>query len=223
MGIRETLERIMTPVHREGYGVIVVMAVIVAVLSVLSNFLALMALVILGLCVYFFRDPQRIIPEEDDVVVAPADGVVDRVEIVGPPDELNMGGDSQWTRISIFLNIFNVHVQRIPFDGRVSELCYRKGTFLNISMDKNSKDNEKQCCVLESRHGLKIILVQIAGLIARRIVCNLVVGQKVKRGDRYGVIKFGSRVDIYLPNGVAVCAKVGQTMIAGETVIARLS
>ncbi|MDR1494894.1 MAG: phosphatidylserine decarboxylase [Rickettsiales bacterium] len=222
MNIREMLKTIIVPVHREGYGTIVSMAVAVAVLSLLSNLLALMALVALGLCTYFFRDPERVIPEGKDVITAPADGVVDRVEITDPPEELGLDKDSGWTRISIFLNVFNVHVQRIPFDGEIVKLHYRKGTFLNISMDKNSKDNERQCCLLKAKNGFEIALVQIAGLIARRIVCDLVVGQKVKRGDRYGIIKFGSRVDIYLPGGTTVYAKAGQTMIAGETVLGRL-
>ncbi|MDR1425602.1 MAG: phosphatidylserine decarboxylase [Rickettsiales bacterium] len=222
MNIRETLERVIVPIHREGYRVIITVATAVAFLSLISKPLAAVALVILGFCLYFFRDPRRIIPEENDVIVAPADGIVDAIENVSPPDELNLSDHSTWTRISIFLNIFNVHVQRIPFDAKVVELFYRKGAFLNISADKNSKDNERQCCLIETKNGLKMVLVQIAGLIARRIVCNLTVGQVVNRGDRYGLIKFGSRVDLYLPSGTVVCTKIGQTMIAGETVIARM-
>ncbi|MDR3078705.1 MAG: phosphatidylserine decarboxylase [Rickettsiales bacterium] len=222
MGIRKTIGALVTPVHREGYGTIVAVAVAVAVLSLVSNLLALVALMALGLCVYFFRDPERIIPDGKDVITAPADGVVDKIEAASPPEELEIAEDSGWTRISIFLNVFNVHVQRIPFDGRVVKMHYREGAFLNIALDKNSKDNERQCCLLETKGKLRMALVQIAGLIARRIVCDLKVGQGVKRGERYGIIKFGSRVDIYLPEGVSICAKVGQTMIAGETVIGQV-
>ncbi|GHU27976.1 phosphatidylserine decarboxylase proenzyme [Bacilli bacterium] len=212
----------MTPIHREGYTVIVIAALVVALLSIISGTLATIALLLTLLCVYFFRDPPRVIPDDETVIVAPADGVVDKVERANPPDELDMDDGTNWTRVSIFLNIFNVHVQRIPFEGRIVKLHYREGAFLNIALDKNSADNERQGCVLETNDGIKIPFVQIAGLVARRIVCNLVVGQEVKKGDKYGIIKFGSRVDIYLPEEVHVSVKPGQTMIAGESIIGRL-
>jgi phosphatidylserine decarboxylase len=223
MGIvRNMLETVAIPIHREGHGIIVTVAIIIALLSIVSKGLAFLALIVLAVVVYFFRDPSRVAPDDPEVIVAPADGKVDNIEIANPPEELEMGEDGEWTRVSIFLNVFNVHIQRIPFSGRVVKLSYREGAFLNISSDKNSRDNERQCCVLETENGLRIPFVQIAGLIARRIVCNLTVGQEVIRGDRYGIIKFGSRVDIYLPSEVKVSVKIGQTMIAGETVVARI-
>lgn len=221
--IKDTLKRIITPIHQEGYNIIIVTAVVVALLSLVSSFLGTIGFIFLLLCFYFFRDPQRFTPDNEDVIVAPADGVVDAIESVCPPLELDMDENIKWTRVSIFLSVFNVHIQRIPFDGKITKLHYREGTFLNVSVDKYSKDNERQSCVLETKNGLQIPLVQIAGLIARRIVCNLRVGQEVKKGEKYGIIKFGSRVDIYLPEEIKSLVKVGQTMIAGETVIAKIN
>lgn len=221
--IKDTLKRIMTPIHQEGYNIIIVTAVVVALLSLVSSFLGTIGFIFLLLCFYFFRDPKRFTPDNEDVIVAPADGVVDAIESVCPPLELDMDENIKWTRVSIFLSVFNVHIQRIPFDGKITKLHYREGTFLNVSVDKYSKDNERQSCVLETKNGLQIPLVQIAGLIARRIVCNLRVGQEVKKGEKYGIIKFGSRVDIYLPEEIKSLVKVGQTMIAGETVIAKIN
>lgn len=154
--------------------------------------------------------------------MAPADGVVDAIEHTTPPAELEMNENEDWTRVSIFLSVFNVHIQRIPTDGRIVKLHYREGAFLNVSIDKYSKDNERQSCVLETKNGLLIPFVQIAGLVARRIVCNLILNQEVKKGDKYGIIKFGSRVDIYLPSNIKPLVRVGQTMVGGESVIARL-
>lgn len=221
--IKDTLKRIITPIHQEGYNIIIVTAVVVALLSLVSSFLGTIGFIFLLLCFYFFRDPKRFTPDNEDVIVAPADGVVDAIESVCPPLELDMDENIKWTRVSIFLSVFNVHIQRIPFDGKITKLHYREGTFLNVSVDKYSKDNERQSCVLETKNGLQIPLVQIAGLIARRIVCNLRVGQEVKKGEKYGIIKFGSRVDIYLPEEIKSLVKVGQTMIAGETVIAKIN
>lgn len=219
---KETFKRIIVPINQEGYNVIIVTAIVTALLAIVSHILGFLAFIFLLMSLYFFRDPKRFTPDEEDVVVAPADGVVDAIENVAPPAELEMDENIKWTRISTFLSVFNVHVQRIPFDGKIVKLHYREGSFLNISVDKYSKDNERQSCVLETKDGIQIPFVQIAGLIARRIVCNLNVGQEVKKGDKYGIIKFGSRVDIYLPEEVVPCVKIGQTMIGGETVIARI-
>lgn len=219
---KETFKRIIVPINQEGYNVIIVTAIATALLAIVSHILGFLAFIFLLMSLYFFRDPKRFTPDEEDVFVAPADGVVDAIENVAPPAELEMDKNIKWTRISTFLSVFNVHVQRIPFDGKIVKLHYREGSFLNISVDKYSKDNERQSCVLETKDGIQIPFVQIAGLIARRIVCNLNVGQEVKKGDKYGIIKFGSRVDIYLPEEVVPCVKIGQTMIGGETVIARI-
>ncbi len=219
---KETFKRIIVPINQEGYNVIIVTAIVTALLAIVSHILGFLAFIFLLMSLYFFRDPKRFTPDEEDVFVAPADGVVDAIENVAPPAELEVDENIKWTRISTFLSVFNVHVQRIPFDGKIVKLHYREGSFLNISVDKYSKDNERQSCVLETKDGIQIPFVQIAGLIARRIVCNLNVGQEVKKGDKYGIIKFGSRVDIYLPEEVVPCVKIGQTMIGGETVIARI-
>lgn len=219
---KETFKRIIVPINQEGYNVIIVTAIVTALLAIVSHILGFLAFIFLLMSLYFFRDPKRFTSDEEDVFVAPADGVVDAIENVAPPAELEMDENIKWTRISTFLSVFNVHVQRIPFDGKIVKLHYREGSFLNISVDKYSKDNERQSCVLETKDGIQIPFVQIAGLIARRIVCNLNVGQEVKKGDKYGIIKFGSRVDIYLPEEVVPCVKIGQTMIGGETVIARI-
>lgn len=220
--IKNTFNRILVPINPEGYNIIIFVAILAGVCSLISTTLAALMFVVLSLCVYFFRDPVRIINDEKDVLVAPADGVVDAIEQVSPPEELEMDNNAEWTRVSIFLSVFNVHVQRMPYDGKVTKIHYREGKFLNVSVDKYSKDNERQSCVLETENGLQIPVVQIAGLIARRIVCNLNVGQEIKKGEKYGIIKFGSRVDIYLPKGVVPAVKIGQTMIAGESIIAKI-
>lgn len=220
--IKNTFNRVLVPINQEGYNIIIFVAVLAGVCSLISTTLAALMFVILSLCVYFFRDPVRIINDEKDVLVAPADGVIDAIEQVSPPEELEMDNNMEWTRVSIFLSVFNVHIQRMPYDGKITKIHYREGKFLNVSVDKYSKDNERQSCVLETENGLQIPVVQIAGLIARRIVCNLNVGQEIKKGEKYGIIKFGSRVDIYLPKGVVSAVKIGQTMIAGESIIAKI-
>lgn len=220
--IKNTLKRVIVPINNEGYNIIISLSILTALLSFIWDILGAITFILLALTVYFFRDPVRVINDEENVLVAPADGVVDAIEEICPPLELEMNEDIKWTRVSIFLSIFNVHIQRIPIDGKITKLHYREGAFLNVSNDKYSKDNERQSCVLETKEGLQIPFVQIAGLIARRIVCNLNTEQEVKKGEKYGIIKFGSRVDIYLPDNVKPTVKIGQTMIAGESVIGRI-
>lgn len=210
----------MVPINSNGYGIIVISSVITALLAIICSFLGSVGLVFLLSSIYFFRDPRRVLPDSETAIVAPADGIVDAIQEVAPPEELALDAEKKWTRISIFLSIFDVHTQKIPFSGKVVKLNYRTGKFLNAAVDKYSQDNERQSCLLETDGGLQIAIVQIAGLIARRIVCDLNVGQEVKRGDTYGIIKFGSRVDIYLPEGISPVVKFGQTMLGGETVIA---
>jgi phosphatidylserine decarboxylase len=217
---KDTFKRVIVPINSNGYGIIIVSSVITALLAMICSFLGGLGLVFLLFSIYFFRDPKRVLPDSETAIVAPADGVVDAIQEMAPPEELVLDTGKKWTRISIFLSIFDVHTQKIPFSGKVTKLNYRAGKFLNVSVDKYSQDNERQSCALETDKGLQIVLVQIAGLIARRIVCDLSVGQEVKRGDVYGIIKFGSRVDIYLPEGVSPVIKVGQTVLGGETVIA---
>lgn len=220
--IKDTLKRVIIPINNEGYSIILTIAFLSVIASLISNIFGMIFVILLLLSIYFFRDPVRVINNEDDVVVAPADGVVDAIEEVVPPEELEMDENKKWTRVSIFLSVFNVHLQRIPVAGKITKLHYREGKFLNVSVDKYSKDNERQSCVIETENGLQFPVVQIAGLVARRIVCNLALNQEVKKGDKYGIIKFGSRVDIYLPEGVVPAVQIGQTMIAGESILARI-
>ena len=220
--VKDTLKRVIIPLNNEGYSIILSIAFLTIISSLVSEFLFAVLFIMFLLSIYFFRDPVRVINNESDVVVAPADGIVDAIEEVAPPEELEMDENKKWTRVSIFLSIFNVHLQRIPVSGNVEKLHYREGKFLNVSVDKYSKDNERQSCVIKTDDGLEFPVVQIAGLIARRIVCNLTLNQEVKKGDKYGIIKFGSRVDIYLPEGIKPSVQIGQTMIAGESIIARI-
>lgn len=219
---KDTLRRVIVPIHPEGYKIIAMAAGVTLLLSMLSSFFAFLGFIIIVFCVYFFRDPNRIVPDGDNIIVAPADGVVDVIAEAAPPEELGFDSKEKFTRISIFLSIFNVHIQRIPVAGKITKLHYREGKFLNVAMDKYSPENERQSCALRTKNGTDIAFVQIAGLIARRIFCSLVLNQEVKTGDRYGLIRFGSRVDLYIPSKVKVNVKVGQTMIGGETVIAQL-
>ena len=170
---------------------------------------------------YFFRDPKRVTPARDGLVISPADGVVQMITDAAPPSEIEMG-ESPRTRISIFMNVFNVHVNRIPTGGRIVKTAYRPGRFLNASLDKASEHNERQSFHMETADGRSFGVVQIAGLVARRIRCDLREDQEVQAGERFGIIRFGSRVDVYLPDGVVPLVAVGQTAVAGETVIADL-
>jgi len=172
-------------------------------------------------CLYFFRDPERIPPARPGLVLAPADGHVVSVMPAKPPVELAMGEETRW-RIAIFLSVLDVHVNRMPADGTVTRIAYHHGKFLSANLDKASDENERNAVALRLPDGRDIAVVQIAGLIARRILCDAKVGDAVQAGDRFGIIRFGSRTDIYLPPGVAPMVAVGQTMIGGETVLAEL-
>ena len=171
---------------------------------------------------YFFRDPNRVTPDRAGLVVSPADGVVLAIAPASPPAELEMGNAPR-NRIGIFLNIFDVHVNRVPVDGTVAALHYRPGKFVNAALDKASEDNERMAVRIALADGRDLAVVQIAGLIARRIVCELAAGQAVRAGARYGMIRFGSRADIYLPEGAAPLVAVGQRAVGGETVLADLN
>lgn len=172
-------------------------------------------------CLYFFRDPERVAPTRHNAVVAPADG---RVVLVGPavpPAELGLG-DTPRQRVAIFLSVLDVHVNRAPIEGRVTRIAYRHGAFVNAALDKASEENERNALAIALPDGRDLAVVQIAGLVARRILCDAKVGDVVQAGDRFGIIRFGSRTDVYLPEGVLPLASEGQTMIGGETVIAEL-
>jgi phosphatidylserine decarboxylase len=189
--------------------------------ALLGSFLFWLGVAFTLFCLYFFRDPERVPPARPGLVLAPADGHVVSVMPVKPPVELGMGEETRW-RIAIFLSVLDVHVNRMPCDGTVTRIAYHHGKFLSANLDKASDENERNALALRLPDGRDIAVVQIAGLIARRILCDAKVGDAVQAGDRFGIIRFGSRTDIYLPPGVAPMVAVGQTMIGGETVLAEL-
>ncbi len=215
------LKSVIVPIHRAGYPFIAAFAVVTLLLFLLWQPLGWLGVVATAWCVYFFRDPVRIVPTRPGLVIAPADGVVSAIERAPPPKELDLG-DAPLTRVSIFLNVFNVHVNRIPIDGRVSRVHYHPGKFLSANLDKASEENERCGAVIELADGRQLAVVQIAGLVARRIFNTLNDGDTCRVGHRFGLIRFGSRTDVYLPPEVAPLVVVGQTMVGGETVIADL-
>ena len=220
--MHDTLKGVIVPIHREGRPFIIIFLVTTLLLWWLWTPLVVLGLVLTCWCIYFFRDPERVIPTRKGLVISPADGVVQMIEEAVPPSELDMG-ETPLTRVSVFMNVFNVHVNRIPTDGKITRLAYRPGKFVNASLDKASIDNERQAVRMETEDGQEIAFVQIAGLVARRILCSLANDQSVRAGERFGMIRFGSRVDVFLPEGVTPMVCVGQTTIAGETVLADLT
>ncbi len=209
-------------IHNEGWRFIGIFAAVTALLAIIAEPLGWLGFVLTIWCYYFFRDPDRVTPQIDDVVVSPADGTVQMIAEVKAPDELEMG-DQKFTRVSIFMSVFNVHVNRAPADGKITKSVYVPGKFFNATLDKASKDNERQLLAMKTKSGKDICFVQIAGLVARRIVCDAAPGQEYKAGERFGMIRFGSRLDVYLPEGVKPQVVLGQTMVAGESIIANLS
>ena len=221
------LNSILVPIAREGRPFIAAFAVATLVLALIADWLLIPGVVLTAWCVYFFRDPNRVTPSRDGLVVSPADGLIVSIASVPWPKELAMGeqtaGEGEVTRIGIFMNVFDVHVNRIPVDGRITKLAYVPGAFVNASFDKASEQNERQLVAMETADGRKLAFVQIAGLVARRIVCHLTEGQTVLAGQRMGMIRFGSRVDVYLPAGTAPLVVEGQRCVAAETVLADLA
>ena len=213
------MKTLFVPIHKAGWPFIALFAVAAAVMGAFSTALGALGAVLTVWCVYFFRDPDRVTPARDGLIISPADGVVQQIDEATPPRELKMG-DKARARIAVFMNVFDVHVNRIPIDGTITGLSYRPGRFLNASLDKASEFNERQSLQLTMADGRDIAFVQIAGLIARRILCDVAEGQTVKAGERFGMIRFGSRVDIYLPECVEPLVSLGQRSVAGETVIA---
>lgn len=216
------LDTVLVPIAREGRPFIAAFAVVTLLLGLLADWLLVPGVVLTAWCVYFFRDPHRVTPTRDGLVISPADGRVVSIASVPWPKELAMG-EGEATRVGIFMNVFDVHVNRIPVDGRITKLAYVPGAFVNASFDKASEQNERQCVAMETGDGRPLAFVQIAGLVARRIVCHLTEGQPVLAGERMGMIRFGSRVDVYLPAGVAPLVVEGQRCVAAETVLADLS
>ena len=215
----ETIKSVLVPIHPAGWMFIAIFAVVSFLLSLLWSPLGWLGLIATAWCVYFFRDPNRVTPLREGLVVSPADGIVQKICTCVPPAELDLG-TGECVRISIFLNVFNVHVNRIPIEGKITKLHYHAGKFLNAALDKASEENERQSIRITTNDGTTVGLVQIAGLVARRILCDLKDSQQVKTGERFGIIRFGSRTDVYLPANVAPLVIEGQVAVGGETVLA---
>jgi len=218
MGLVETIRKTFVPIHREGWPFIAAFAGATLILGLFSSVLFWLGLILTGWCAYFFRDPERVTPIDDRLVISPADGVVSTVGPATPPRELGLGSE-EMTRISVFMNVFSCHVNRSPVRGQISRIEHRPGKFLNADLDKASSDNERNSLLIESPNGT-VATVQIAGLVARRIVCFVEEGSNIGVGERFGLIRFGSRVDVFLPKDAAPRVAAGQTAVGGETVIA---
>jgi len=217
--ITSSIRNALVPIHPEGYKFIAIFFVASIIIGWIWDPLFWIGMVLTAWCAWFFRDPQRVTPVNDDFIISPADGKISHIGNIVPPEELGFGSEPM-LRISVFMNVFNCHINRSPAKGRISHMIYRKGEFLNAELDKASTDNERNSLVIETGHG-KIAVVQIAGLIARRIVCFSAQGEELATGERFGLIRFGSRLDVYLPQSATATVALGQTAIGGETVLAR--
>ncbi len=218
MRLRDT---VLKPMHPEGYRFVGIFAALTLILFLIWEPLGWTSVILTIWCYYFFRDPKRAVPLGDSLVLSPADGVVSLIEPAVPPPELGMG-PLALTRISVFMSVFDCHVNRMPSTGQIAAIAYRPGKFVSASLDKASLDNERNSLAIDLPDGRKLAVVQIAGLVARRIVCFAKLGQSLRAGDRFGLIRFGSRLDVYLPAGVEPLVTLGQTMIGGESIIADL-
>ena len=213
------IDKVFPKIHDEGYKFIVIFGLVTIILYFISNFLGLVGLVLTIWCYYFFRDPERFSINDENYLVSPADGLVLQVQDSDGPKELNMEG-KKFTKVSIFMNVFDCHVNRTPCSGKLTEMIYKPGMFLNASFDKASEDNERKYYKITNSAGEDVIVVQIAGLIARRIVSEVTENSELKQGEKIGMIRFGSRADIYF-NNYTPLVKVNQRTIAGETLIAK--
>ena len=209
---------IFPKIHKEGYKFLAISILCTFIVLLFSKFLGFALILITVWVYYFFRDPERYSINDDNFLVSPADGLITDISERSGPEELSLENTS-YTRISVFMNVFNCHVNRVPASGKVEEIYYKPGKFFNASLDKASEENERNYFKIKLKNGEEIIIVQIAGLIARRIVCEVEQGQDLKQGDRIGMIRFGSRVDIYFKNK-KVLAKLGQNLVAGESLLA---
>jgi phosphatidylserine decarboxylase len=221
MSFAATARLVLAPPHAAARPFLIDSAVAVILGLLFARWLAWAGVLFALFCLYFFRDPERVPPARPGALLAPADGRVVSITTAPPPPELGLGAVPRW-RVGIFLSLLDVHVNRIPADGTVTRIAYRHGRFLNASLDKASGENERNALAIRLPDGQEIAVVQIAGLIARRIVCAVREGDAVQAGARFGIIRFGSRVDVYLPEGARPLVAEGQTMIGGETVIAEL-
>ncbi len=217
------IRKSIPPIHKEGFVFIYIFAGVTVIIGLISNSLGWIGTILTLWCVYFFRNPERVTPEGDSLIISPADGLVSKIEDAPLPKELGRSDGELFTRISIFLSVFDVHVNRVPATGEIVDLHYHPGKFLSADLDKASEDNERQTVLMRTGKGQDICFVQIAGLIARRILCDLEEKQQVKAGERFGIIRFGSRMDVYLPKGTAPQVIVGQRAVGGETVLADLA
>ncbi|GJD49999.1 Phosphatidylserine decarboxylase proenzyme [Methylobacterium crusticola] len=220
----ETIRRVLVPIHKEGYPFIAIGIVLTVLAGSFVQFLGWVFLLLTLWVCYFFRDPERIVPVGEGLVVSPADGRVNLISTVVPPVELDLPAEPM-LRISVFMNVFDCHVNRVPVTGRIGQIHYTPGLFLNAELDKASEDNERNGLVIETVQGgreIRVGVVQIAGLVARRIVDWVKAGDALVVGDRFGLIRFGSRVDVYLPAETRVLVGLGQKAVAGETVLADL-
>lgn len=215
------LDTFVKPMHREGYKFVGIALVITLVAFAIWEPLGWIAAGLTVWTYYFFRDPKRAVPDARGLICSPADGVISLIERAVPPPELGLP-DAPLLRVSVFMSVFNCHVNRAPVAGRLVKMAYRPGKFLNASLDKASADNERNSLLFDIEGGQKLVVVQIAGLVARRIVPFVSEGQNLRTGERFGLIRFGSRLDVYLPDGVEPLVCLGQTMVAGETVMAEL-
>ena len=211
--------KIFPKIHSEGYKFLVISGIITIVFYSFSNFLGLIGLVLTIWVYYFFRDPDRVIIDDNNYLVSPADGEIIKVEEVDGPKELGLE-NKKFNKISVFMNVFDCHVNRTPCAGKIEEILYKPGTFVNASLDKASEDNERNYFKIKDTDNNNIVVVQIAGLVARRIVCESNKDQELKQGDRIGMIRFGSRADVYYENYQPL-VKVGQKAISGETLLAK--
>ena len=210
---------IFPKIHKEGYKFLAISIIVTFIILFFSKFFGVLFILITFWVYYFFRDPERYSIEDDSFLVSPADGLITDISEKSGPEELRLE-NTTYTKVSVFMNVFNCHVNRVPTAGKIEEIYYKPGKFLNASLDKASEENERNYFKIKSKkNNEEIIIVQIAGLIARRIVCEVEQGQDLKQGDRIGMIRFGSRVDIYFKNK-KVLAKIGQNVIAGESLIA---
>ena len=207
-------------VHKEGIYFIVIALILAALSSLISSSLTIILVLACIFMVFFFRDPVRITPVGENLIVSPADGVITKIEEAELPKTLGFEAGRKVTRISIFLSVFDVHVNRVPADGKIQNMYYHKGQFLNAALDKASEVNERQEISMTMKDGSEIAFTQIAGFIARRIICHAQEAQEVRAGERYGIIRFGSRMDVYLPKNVSPAVFVGQRVIGGETILA---
>jgi phosphatidylserine decarboxylase len=205
--------------HKEGYRFVVIASVITFVLLLISTFLGLISFIITIWVYYFFRDPERYPLNDEEYLLSPADGVISKITETNGPKELGLE-NKKFTCISVFMNVFDCHVNRAPITGKISQIFYKPGKYINASLDKSSEENERNYIKMNDKNGNDLILVQIAGLIARRIVCEVNENEEIKQGEKFGIIRFGSRVDLYF-NGYQVLVKKKQKTISGETLIAR--